>query len=206
MKKSVVVFVGEGMADWEAGFAVAGLNSPGLFGVHEARYAVWYGTTDGQPKRTMGGLTIQPDLALSDVQPDESALLILVGGAGWDEGQHGEAVDVAKDFLAAGVPVAAICGATGGLARGGLLDHVAHTSNAAEYLQALGYVGAAHYRHNPAVTDGNIITASTTAPVAFAQHIFKTLRLADPAVIDIWADLFTTGDPKHYARLMERAA
>ena len=203
MKKSVIVFVGQGMADWEAGFAVAGLNSPGLFGVPEALYDVRYATTDGGPKRTMGGLTIQPDLALDDVQPAESAMLILVGGAGWDEGQHGEAVDLAKRFLAEGVPVAAICGATGGLARGGLLDQVAHTSNAAEYLQALGYKGAAHYRHDPAVTDGNIITASTTAPVAFAQHIFKKLQMADPTVIDIWADLFTTGDAKHYARLME---
>lgn len=203
MKKSVVVFVGAGMADWEAGFAVAGLNSPGLFGVPEAPYDVRYATTDGQPKRSMGGLTIQPDLALGDVQPNESAMLILVGGDGWDAGQHGEAVDLARRFLEADVPVAAICGATGGLARGGLLDHVAHTSNAAEYLQALGYAGAAHYRHDPAVTDGNVITAGTTAPVAFAQHIFKKLQLADPAVIDIWAELFTTGDAKHYVRLME---
>ena len=74
MKKSVIVFVGQGMADWEAGFAVAGLNSPGLFGVPEALYDVRYATTDGGPKRTMGGLTIQPDLALDDVQPAESAM------------------------------------------------------------------------------------------------------------------------------------
>ncbi len=203
MKKSVVVFVGEGMADWEPGFAIAGLNSPDLFRNTEPPYVVRYATTDGAPKRTMGGLTIQPDLALGAVQPTECAMLILVGGDGWDAGKHGEAVDLAKRFLAAGVPVAAICGATAGLARGGLLDNVAHTSNAAEYLQALDYKGAAHYRQEPAVTDGNLITANTTAPVAFAQHIFKKLQLADPAVIDIWADLFTTGDARHFARLME---
>lgn len=203
MKKSVVVFVGEGMADWEPGFAIAGLNSPDLFRNAEPPYVVRYATTDGAPKRTMGGLTIQPDLALGAVQPTECAMLILVGGDGWDAGKHGEAVDLAQRFLAAGVPVAAICGATAGLARGGLLDNVAHTSNAAEYLQALDYKGAAHYRQEPAVTDGNLITANTTAPVAFAQHIFKKLQLADPAVIDIWADLFTTGDARHFARLME---
>jgi putative intracellular protease/amidase len=190
------------MADWEPGFAIAGLNSPGLFGTAEPPFTVRYATTDGKPKHTMGGLTVKPDLALDDVDPADSAMLILVGGAGWDEGKHSEAVDVARRFLEAGVPVAGICGATAGMARGGLLDNVAHTSNAAEYMKATGYKGAAHYQEAQVVTDGNVITANTTGPVAFAQHIFKRLELADPKVIDIWADLFKTGDPVHYGRLM----
>ncbi len=205
MKKTVVVYVGEGLADWEAGYALAGLNNPALFGLAEPPFSVRYATSDGAPARTMGGMTVQADLALADVDPTTSALLILPGGAGWDEGGHGAAVDLARRFLAAGVPVAGICGATGGMARGGLLDTVSHTSNAAEYLQATGYRGAAHYRNDPAVTDGDVITANTTGPVAFAQHIFKRLELADPAVIDAWADLFTTGDPVHYGRLMALA-
>ena len=47
----------------------------------------------------------------------------------------------ARRFLTAGVPVAAICGATYGLALEGLLDDRAHTSNAAEYLAYSGYAG-----------------------------------------------------------------
>ncbi|MBL8095063.1 MAG: DJ-1/PfpI family protein [Anaerolineales bacterium] len=205
MKKSVVVYVGEGLADWEAGYALAGLNNPALFGRAEPPFTVRYATSDGAPARTMGGMTVQADLALADVDPATCALLMLPGGAGWDEGAHGDAVALAKRFVAAGVPVAAICGATAGLARGGLLDAVAHTSNAAEYLQATGYRGAEHYRNEPAVTDGNVITANTTGSVAYAQHIFKRLELANPAVIDAWADLFTTGDPVHYGRLMALA-
>jgi putative intracellular protease/amidase len=53
-------------------------------------------------------------------------MLILPGGTAWDEGKNGE-----------GVPVAAICGATAGLARAGVLDTRRHTSNALEYLRAL---------------------------------------------------------------------
>ncbi|HRF46260.1 MAG TPA: DJ-1/PfpI family protein [Anaerolineales bacterium] len=205
MKKTVVVYLGDGMADWEVGYAVAGLNSPQLFGQPEAPFALRYASIGGTSIRTLGGMAAQADLALGDVDPAACALLILPGGAGWDEGGHGEAIALAQRFIASGVPVAAICGATAGLARGGLLDTVAHTSNAAEYLEATGYRGAAHYRNDPAVTDGNVITANTTGSVAFAKHIFKRLALAKPALIDAWADLFTTGDPVHYGRLMALA-
>lgn len=44
----------------------------------------------------------------------------------------------ARRFLDAGVRVAAICGATAGLARASLLDEGSHTSAAAEYLAATG--------------------------------------------------------------------
>lgn len=202
MSKAIIVYVGEGMADWEIGYAVAGLNSPYLFGLTEAPYPLRYATIDGAEAHTMGGMTLHADLALADVVPTDCALLILPGGAGWDEGVHTAAIDLARRCLEADVPVAAICGATGGMARGGLLDGVAHTSNAAEYLQATGYAGAERYQHAQAVTDGNVITANTTGSVAFAQHVFKRLAFADPGLIDAWADLFTTGDPVHYARLV----
>ena len=75
----------------------------------------------------------------------------------------------ARRFLAAGVPVAAICGATFGLAIEGLLDDRAHTSNAPEYLEYSGYRGGDRYVDEPAVVDGDLITASGVAPVHFAQ-------------------------------------
>ena len=45
---------------------------------------------------------------------------------------------LAPEFLEAEVPVAAICGATAGLAAAGLLDDRRHTSNAPEFVEALG--------------------------------------------------------------------
>jgi putative intracellular protease/amidase len=66
---------------------------------------------------------------------------------------------VRRRFLEAGVPVAAICGATAGLARTELLDQRNHTSAAPEYLAATGYAGADRYRNERAVVDGDLITA-----------------------------------------------
>ena len=74
------------------------------------------------PVVSTGGIRIQPDLALDELSQRDSAMLILPGGIAWDEGKNKEAIEVARVFLDSRVPVAAICGATAGLARGGLLD------------------------------------------------------------------------------------
>ena len=99
------------------------------------------------------------------------------------------------------MPVAAICGATGGLALAGLLDDRAHTSNAAEFLTGLGYGGAAHYRDEPAVTDGDLITASSTAPVEFAREILARLDVYEPHVLDSWYKLYGRRDPAGFYEL-----
>jgi putative intracellular protease/amidase len=128
--------------------------------------------------------------------------LILPGGELWDEGGNTEAAEKARAFLDAGVPVAAICGATAGLARAGLLDNRRHTSNAPDYIAATNYLGAALYQNEPAVTDENLITANSTAPVDFAYHILKRLDIYPEAVLDAWFGLFKTGDPAYFAALM----
>jgi len=134
----VYLFVFDGLADREIGYAVAGINNP-QFQLNPGRYRVRTVSLQGASVLTVGGIRIEPDLALGNVSPKDSAMLILPGGAAWEAGQNMEAVALARTFLIAGVPVAAICGATGGLARGGLLDRHRHTSNALEYLAATGY-------------------------------------------------------------------
>ena len=57
-----------------------------------------------------------------------------------------------------------IGGATFGLALEGLLDDRTHTSNAAEYLALTGYAGGDRFVAEPAVVDGDLITASGVAP------------------------------------------
>jgi putative intracellular protease/amidase len=202
MQQPVYLYVLDTLADWEPGFAIAGINSP-QFGA--PRYHVRTMSLGGRPVTTAGGLRIQPDLALEDVTPEGAAMLILPGGDSWDEGANGEAVEAARAFLDRGVPVAAICGATAGLARGGLLDERAHTSNAREYLAATGYAGGAHYRDEPVVTDRDIITASSLAPLEFARAIFQRLDVYEPRVLDAWYGLFSTRRPEYFAALVELA-
>jgi len=201
MADTVHLFIFDGLADWEPGFAIAGINDPS----HQrepGRYVVRTVSPHGKVITSTGGLRIQPDLALSDLRPDDSALLILAGGAGWDDGKHGDAADLAARFLAQGKPVAAICGATAGLARKGLLDTRKHTSNAPQYLAATGYKGAALYREDAVVSDGNLITASSMAPLDFARAIFARLDLYEPAVLDAWYGLFSTRRPEYFAALV----
>lgn len=76
----------------------------------------------------MGGLRVLPDLTFEQLRPQDSAMLVLPGADTWDQVPTANlaAVRSAQEFLSAGVPVAAICGATAGLARAGLLDDRAH--------------------------------------------------------------------------------
>jgi putative intracellular protease/amidase len=176
MSRNVHLAVYDTLADWEIGFATAHLNS-GVWSKDPDRFRV---VTVGEtlaPVTTMGGLTIRPDLAVTELDPAESAMLILPGADSWLTGRNREFVSAAASFLDAGVPVAAICGATAGLAGAGLLDDRDHTSNAREFLEATGYGGGERFRYEGAVTDGDVITASGTAPVEFARAIFARLGL-----------------------------
>jgi putative intracellular protease/amidase len=189
------------LADWETGFATAHLNKP-LWHKTPGRFAV---RTVGQsldPITTMGGARITPDRALADLTPAESAMLILPGNDLFATEAFVPFAEKAREFLAAGVPVAAICGATGGLAMAGLLDDRAHTSNAAAFLDSLGYKGAELYREEPAVTDGDLITAGATAPVEFAREILARLDVMEPQVLASWYKLYGKQDPAGFYELM----
>ena len=189
------------LADWETGFATAHLNKP-LWHKTPGRFAV---RTVGQsldPITTMGGLRITPDRALADLTPAESAMLILPGNDLFATEAFVPFAEMAREFLDAGVPVAAICGATGGLAMAGLLDDRAHTSNAAAFLDSLGYKGGELYREEPAVTDGDLITAGAMAPVEFAREILARLDVMEPQVLASWYKLYGKQDPVGFYELM----
>jgi putative intracellular protease/amidase len=130
-------------------------------------------------------------------------MLVLPGADTWlEDGGNAAFAWKARDFLDAGVPVAAICGATWGLAAEGLLDDRRHTSNAAEFLAATGYGGGDRYVDAPAVTDGDLVTASATAPVEFAREVLARLHVYEPQVLEAWYKLYGLHDPAGYFELM----
>ncbi|GAA2052988.1 type 1 glutamine amidotransferase family protein [Streptomyces cheonanensis] len=188
--RTVHLAVYDGLADWEAGHAIAELNGRG-FRVRAV------GAGPG-PVTTMGGLRVLPDLTLGELRARDSALLILPGSAGWDGGGLAEFGRAARRFLDAGVPVAAICGAVAGLAREGLLDTRAHTGAAAPVLAATGYAGGAGYREADAVTDGDLITAGPTDQEAFAREILRRLEVFPPEVLEAWFRLYAESDASAY--------
>jgi putative intracellular protease/amidase len=189
----------DALADWEVGHLLVELRTGRFTGTPWNVVTV---AESREPITTMGGLRILPDARLDDLDPASSDLLILPGGAVWDAGGGDAFAAVAARFLDAGVPVAAICGATAGLARAGLLDKRDHTSAAAEYLMATGYAGADRYRDERAVVDGDLITAGPDSPVQFARATLGRLGLASDRKLEAYEGLFHRADPAAYPALM----
>ena len=106
----------DGLPDWEVAIAIAHINSP-LWQREVNRWQVMTVGETGEPVTTMGGVRILPDVVIDEVQPADSAMLILPGADSWLEGGNVIFADKAQAFLEAGVPVAANCGATGRLGR-----------------------------------------------------------------------------------------
>ncbi|MET8570419.1 DJ-1/PfpI family protein [Streptomyces sp. NPDC004783] len=198
-RKPVHLAVYDTLADWETGHATAFLARGG-YGIRTV------GPT-AAPVTSIGGLRVQPDLELAGLRPEDSSLLILPGADLWDTGDDlAPFARAARAFLDAGVPVAAICGATAGLAREGLLDDRAHTSAVSFYLAATGYAGGERYVEADAVTDGGLVTAGPTEPVAFAREVLGLLGVFEGEVLDAWYRLFHDSDPSAYAVLEKAGA
>jgi putative intracellular protease/amidase len=185
----VHVLVFDGLADWEAGYALAEVRRSGGLEVVSVGFTA-------EPVTTMGGLRILPDLALTAVMPQDVRLLVLPGGELW-EGEYPRAAlePVLHELAAAGTPLAAICGATLALALAGLLDERRHTSNMLDYLvqHAPKYRGQRHYVTDLAVRDRGVITASGLGSVEFAREIFAELGVFSDADRSLWFDAFKFG-------------
>ena len=188
------------LADWEVGHLIAELRTGRFTGTPWNIVTV---AESREPITTMGGLRILPDLLLEDLDPDSSNLLILPGADMWDAGGGGVFAATAARFLDAGVPVAAICGATVGLARAGLLDKRNHTSAAAGYLMATGYEGGDHYVDERAVVDADLITAGPQSPVQFARATLRRLGLMSERTVQAYEGLFHRGDATAFPVLMQ---
>ena len=197
----VHLFLVDSMADWEPALAVAHINrpAPGI----ASKYRVKTVGIDRKMVRSIGGITMQPDMSLDELMPEKSSMLILPGSERWADAITDPALAKAQDFVDSGVPIAAICGATFGLARVGLLDDRRHTSNDPNWLASSGYRGMAHYVQEPAVEDGGIITASVTASLEFAKLILCRLGIFSQHTRNAWFNLYKTGDPKYYFEFME---
>jgi putative intracellular protease/amidase len=156
-----------------------------------------------EPITTLGGVRMLPDAMLADLDPAESDLLVLAGAEMWDTGGGEPFAAAAGRFLEAGVPVAAICGATAGLARAGLLDDRSHTSAGPEYLAMTGYAGGDRYLDERAIIDGDLITAGPQSPVQFARATLQRLGLASDRTLEAYEGFFDRGDASSFRVLME---
>ena len=204
----VHLFVLDTFSDWEPVFAVSMINKATYqaFQARPGRYQVKTVGESKEPIVTAAGLTILPDMTVDELEPSQSAMLILPGADTWLEEPRTPVLEKAKAYLVAGQPVAVICGAVLGLARTGILNEKKHTGNSiAELQQAAAYRGEKLYQKQPAFTDGDLITASAIAPLEFAYQIFKKLEVFKPRTLEAWYQVYKTSDASHLAELFESA-
>ena len=201
---NVYLAVIDTMADWEIGYLTAELHSRRFF--HDPAMAcdlVKLGVTQ-DAVHSMGGIRYVPDVTVNTVQLHAHDLLLLPGGEVWNTPVVKPLLTLARDALDQGHNVAAICGATVGLASTGALDRRRHTSNDLGSLQAAcpAYAGQSHYRHKPAIRGDNLITASGLAPLEFSYEVLKMLKVWRPATATAWYRLHKTRQACWYHELV----
>lgn len=203
--KTVYVYVMDTMADWEIGCCLAELNSKRFFKKNAAEISVKTVSLSKKPVKSMGGLTIVPDLAVSDIQITKDNALILPGSDSWSEADNLRILEIARQFMEAGGLVAAICGATVALANVGLLDDKKHTSNGAGFLNMFcpEYKGTGNYIDKPAVRDENLITAAATGALDMTRLILEYLDVFGADTLEHWHAYFSTGNANEFFAMMQ---
>jgi putative intracellular protease/amidase len=205
MSKTAYLYVFDTLSDWETGYLAAELNTSRFFRKGVDKYTVKTVGIKKEPIVTMGGVRIIPDITVQEISKENTGVLILPGGETWLESIHTPILEIAKDFLASGIVVAAICGATIGLAKADILNDKKHTSNDLGYLKLVcpNYTGEELYQELPAVSEGKLITASGSAPLQLAYETIKLLDVFSIDTLDAWYNLNLTHESKYFYALME---
>ena len=191
--RTIALYTTETMADWE--YAYLTTQIAGAEHLKPERFRLLL---------VGDGLEPEADLDALDALADDGSLaaLVIPGGDHYAAG-HEKLIEAVGHLVDKEIPVAAICGATLLLARGGFLDERRHTSNAASYLEASGYRGGAHYEEAPVVTDRGVTTASGIHAVPFTAEVMRITGLVPDAMVDSWEQVFLNGKEKDYMALME---
>jgi putative intracellular protease/amidase len=174
----VAIILTQGFADWEYAL-IAGAGGP-FYGLDVQYFSPQTGQIASQ-----GGLAALVSQDLDMLSSWSADVVVVVGGTIWETDNAPDIGKLLKTLHAGGACIAGICGGTLALARAGLLNDVAHTSNDADFLKqnAAGYTGDAHYQSSAsAISAGRVITAAGTAPVGFTAAVFAASALPKETV------------------------
>lgn len=200
--KKIYMYILDTMADWECGYLLQALTLQKM--LPEQKFQFNTAALSIQPVKTAGGITMIPDISVDQIDVNETAALLLIGADTWLDKQQKKILDLASELAKKEVLVAAICGATLGLAHIGLLDSRRHTSNAPFFLTGMApnYKGEAFYMEDAAVSDGNLVTASSAGSLLWARYILEYLQIFSQETVNAWYNYFLTGDAEYFGKLM----
>lgn len=204
----VYLVVVDTLADWEIGYLTAELQSRRFFADPSRECELVNVGLNRNEVRSMGGVRYTPEMTIDQVELQADDLLLLPGAECWQSPQIMPVLELARDTLDKGLQVAAICGATVGLASVGALNSRRHTSNDLAYLKhsCTEYAGEHQYRKDPAVRGDNLITATGLAPLEFSYEVLKMLKVWKPETAKAWFRLHKTRQERWYHELVASMA
>lgn len=172
----IVVFIFEGMTDYEVTFAMHLLSADAGKDILTVSYAI-------DDIKGRSGFVYKPDKALSDIDYKEVDALIISGG--WLNDIRQELLALIRVLKLRGKLLAGICGAgTVCLAKAGVLDHVKYTTPidkwSNKHKEIFGKIDPfkrENFVDERVVIDDNIITAQGVAFVDFAIQICSWFKL-----------------------------
>jgi protease I len=141
----------------------------------ENGYKVVIASSSSKPSRGAGGAEVKPDILLKDVDVDDYAAIVFIGGPGASEYWNNRiAQRIAQEAVKRKKVLAAICIAPVTLANAGVLSHKKAT---VWFSQANTIIKkGAFYTGSAVEQDGDIITANgPSAASEFANTILKVL-------------------------------
>lgn len=189
MGKKVVFVILDQFADWEGAYLSSLLMDEEL----STGNKVFWASTDREPKRSLGQMTVLPDLTLDEI-PEDTDALILVGGKSWRTESADRVTPVVRRFKDQGKIIGFICDATYYAAKEGFLNDVSHTGNNLEEMKEnAGYTNPSAFVRQNAVLDGKIITANGNSPVEFAGQVLRALEFRSEEDIQMITDFHMIG-------------
>lgn len=190
MKKTVLFFLLEPFADWEAAYL-----SSAIYMLGKGAFEVKTVSFTKQNVSSIGGFHVFPDYDLNSV-PTEYAGLILIGGLAWRNTETRKIVPLIQKTQNQNRILGGICDAAGFLAAAGMLNCVYHTGNDLNDIKQWAgnmYTGENLYLKQQAVRDHNVITANGTAALEFAKEVLLALRVAPEDKIEEWFQFHKLG-------------
>ncbi|MDO5845975.1 MAG: DJ-1/PfpI family protein [Methanocorpusculum sp.] len=200
--QTIYLYTPDTTADWEIGYVLQALGQQKLFG--DPAFELKTVAPRAGIIRTIGGLTLTPDLTVDQIHSENAAALLLSGAETWGDPEHAPILKTAASFLEKGILVGAICGATLALADAGILDTRKHTSNSLEFLTqcSANYHGAPLYQNKPAVYDNGLITACSAGGLEWAHELLIQLHIYTPETIENWHSYYTTCNPAYLMKML----
>lgn len=169
-KKLGVLFIPR-FADWE-------------YGLLAASAVEWFGarafslTPDGQPVASTAGFRLMSDRTADSGENEDLDAVAVIGSDQWSATDAPDVAPLLRSVAQRGGVVGGICAGTLALARAGLFEGRAHTSNGRDWIarHLPSYAGAEGYRDVPhAVADGGVVSAPGSAPGTFAIEFLTLL-------------------------------